>query len=207
MNKLRYDTVVFDLLTGLIDSWSLWNEVAGCKKMGHKWRSRYLEITYETFEYKKYEDLVLLAAKDVGLNKELAKNLFKKWNFLRPWPETNEILKLISQKYLIGFATNCSIQKGEEAMNVIDINFNFYVTAEEVGYYKPHPSMYNRILEKMNSTPNRTLFVAGSTFDVNGAKNIGMDVYWHNRIGLNNENKSADHIEVSLHKLLDILDL
>ena len=134
MNKLRYDTVVFDLLTGLIDSWSLWNEVAGCKKMGLKWRSRYLEITYKTFEYKKYEDLVLLAAKDVGLNIELAKNLFEKWNFLRPWPETNEILKLISQKYLIGFATNCSIQKGEQAMNVIDINFNFYVTAEEVGY-------------------------------------------------------------------------
>ena len=207
MNKLRYDTVVFDLLTGLIDSWSLWNEVAGCKKMGHKWRSRYLEITYGTFEYKKYEDLVLLAAKDVGLNAELAKNLFKNWNFLRPWPETNEILKLISQKYLTGFVTNCSIQNGEEAMNVIDIDFNFYVTAEEVGYYKPHPSMYNRILEKMNSTPKRTLFVAGSTFDVRGAKNIGMDVYWHNRIGLNNENKSADHIEVSLHKLLDILDL
>ena len=78
MNKLRYDSVVFDLLTGLIDSWSLWNEVAGCKKIGHKWRSRYLEITYKTFEYKKYEDLVLLAAKDVGLNTEYAQNLFKK---------------------------------------------------------------------------------------------------------------------------------
>ena len=79
----------------------------------------YLEITYKTFEYKKYEDLVLLAAKDVGLNTEYAQNLFKKWNFLRPWPETNEILKLISQKYLIGFATNCSIQKGEEVANII----------------------------------------------------------------------------------------
>ena len=69
--------------------------------------------------YKKYEDLVLIAAKDVGLNTEYAQNLFKKWNFLRPWPETNEILKLISQKYLIGFATNCSIQKGEEVANII----------------------------------------------------------------------------------------
>ena len=149
----------------------------------------------------------MLAAKDVGLNIELAKNLYKKWKFLIPWPETNEILKIISQKYLIGFATNCSTQKGEEAMNVIDINFDFYVTAEEVGYYKPHPFMYNRILEKMNSTPNRTLFVAGSPFDVRGAKNVGMDVYWHNRIGLNYENQSADHIEVSLYKLLNVLDL
>ena len=207
MNKFKYDTVVFDLLTGLIDSWSLWNEVAECQTMGHKWRSRYLELTYNTFKYRKYEDLVLLAAKDVGVNTELAENLFKKWNSLRPWSETNEILKLISQKYLIGFATNCSIKKGKEAMNVIDINFNYYVTAEEVGYYKPHPSMYNKILEKMKSTPSRTLFVAGSPFDVRGAKNIGMDVYWHNRIGLNYENECADHIEASLHRLLNVLDL
>ena len=92
-------------------------------------------------------------------------------------------------------------------MNVIDINFDFYVTAEEVGYYKPHPSMYNRILEKMNSAPNRTLFVAGSPFDVRGAKNIGMDVYWHNRIGLNYKNESADHVEVSLYRLLEVLGL
>ena len=207
MNKFKYDTVVFDLLTGLINSWSLWNEVAECQKMGHKWRSRYLELTYNTFKYKKYEYLVLLAAKDVGLNTKLAKNLFKKWKSLRPWSETNEVLKLISQKYLIGFATNCSIKKGEEAMNAIDINFNYYVTAEEVGYYKPHPSIYKKILEKMKTTPSRTLFVAGSPFDVRGAKNIGMNVYWHNRIGLDYKNTNADHVEVSLYKLLEILDL
>ena len=106
-------------------------------------------------------------------------------------------------------------KKGDENLNIfdneeaifIDINFDFYVTAEEVGYYKPHPSMYNRILEKMNSAPNRTLFVAGSTFDVRGAKNIGMDVYWHNRIALNYKNESADHVEASLYRLLEVLDL
>jgi hypothetical protein len=26
---VRYDAVVFDLLTALIDSWSLWNDVVG----------------------------------------------------------------------------------------------------------------------------------------------------------------------------------
>ena len=67
--------------------------------------------------------------------------------------------------------------------------------------------MYNRILEKMNSAPNRTLFVADSPFDVRGAKNIGMDVYWHNRIGLNYKNESADHVEASLYKLLEVLDV
>jgi 2-haloacid dehalogenase len=42
MNKCKYDAVVFDLLTGLIDSWSLWNEIAGSELMGRKWRARYL---------------------------------------------------------------------------------------------------------------------------------------------------------------------
>ena len=67
--------------------------------------------------------------------------------------------------------------------------------------------MYNKILQKMNSPPNRTLFVAGSPFDVRGAKNIGMDVYWHNRIGLNYKNESADYVESSLNRLLEVLDL
>ena len=55
MNKFKYDAVIFDLLTGLIDSWSLWNEIAGSELKGRDWRSRYLQITYKTFEYKKNE--------------------------------------------------------------------------------------------------------------------------------------------------------
>jgi hypothetical protein len=43
---VKYDAVVFDLLTALIDSWTLWNAVAGSEADGLKWRRRYLEITY-----------------------------------------------------------------------------------------------------------------------------------------------------------------
>jgi 2-haloacid dehalogenase len=42
---VKYDAVVFDLLTTLIDSWTLWNAVAGSEADGLKWRRRYLEIT------------------------------------------------------------------------------------------------------------------------------------------------------------------
>ena len=34
----HYDAVVFDLLTALIDSWSLWNRVAGSDEIGLRWR-------------------------------------------------------------------------------------------------------------------------------------------------------------------------
>ncbi|WP_395708628.1 hypothetical protein [Reyranella sp.] len=39
---MRYDAVVFDLLTVLLDSWSLWNDVAGSAEAGLAWRRRYL---------------------------------------------------------------------------------------------------------------------------------------------------------------------
>jgi FMN phosphatase YigB (HAD superfamily) len=68
--------------------------------------------------------------------------------------------------------------------------------------------MYNSILNKMNTSPTKTLFVAGSPFDVIGAKSMGMDVYWHNRIGLDNTTKQEpDYNEKTLYKLIEILNL
>ena len=114
----------------------------------------------------------------------------------------------IKEKYLISIATNCSIINGNKAINRINVEFDFSVTAEEVGFYKPHSQMYLSILKKMNTTPGKTLFVAGSPFDVIGAKSMGMDVYWHNRIGLNNLNRQeAEYNEKSLYKLIEILNL
>jgi len=61
---MKYDAVVFDLLTALIDSWTLWNAVAGSADDGMKWRRRYLEITYGCGAYRPYETLVREAARD-----------------------------------------------------------------------------------------------------------------------------------------------
>ena len=208
MNNYKYDAVVFDLLTGLIDSWSLWNEIAGSDLIGQKWRGRYLEITYNTFKYQDYEKLVLQAARDVGFPEDKACKLFEEWERLSPWPEVVDVLNKIKEKYLISIATNCSIINGNKAINRINVEFDFSVTAEEVGFYKPHSQMYLSILKKMNTTPGKTLFVAGSPFDVIGAKSMGMDVYWHNRIGLNNLNsQEAEYNEKSLYKLIEILNL
>lgn len=63
----RYDAVVFDLLTALIDSWTLWNAVAGSDANGLRWRKRYLDITYGCGGYRPYEALVREAAVEAGL--------------------------------------------------------------------------------------------------------------------------------------------
>jgi 2-haloacid dehalogenase len=64
---VKYDAVIFDLLTALIDSWTLWNDVAGSPEAGMKWRRRYLEITYGCGPYRPYETLVREAARDIDL--------------------------------------------------------------------------------------------------------------------------------------------
>jgi hypothetical protein len=73
MNR-RYDAVLFDLLTALLDSWSLWNTVAGDADSGHRWRMAYLRITYAAGHYRPYEQLVGDAAQAVGLPGSLAEN-------------------------------------------------------------------------------------------------------------------------------------
>jgi FMN phosphatase YigB (HAD superfamily) len=66
--------------------------------------------------------------------------------------------------------------------------------------------MYEGILKKLKTSPQKTLFVAGSPFDVECAKAMGMDVYWHNRIDLKHKSENkADYIEKSLYRLTDIL--
>jgi len=63
----RYSAVIFDVLTGLIDSWTLWNAVAGDPETGTRWRQHYLQLTYGVGDYQPYEELVVQAAVDKEL--------------------------------------------------------------------------------------------------------------------------------------------
>ena len=38
--------VLFDLLTALLDSWTVWNAAAGSEEKGRAWRAEYLRLTY-----------------------------------------------------------------------------------------------------------------------------------------------------------------
>ena len=203
---MKYDAVVFDLLTALIDSWTLWNDIAGSPDAGLAWRRRYLEITYGSGAYRPYETLVRDAARDVGLPQSLGDDLDKRWDELKPWPEAREVLKRLSVPMAV--ATNCSIRLGRRAADRVGVPFKVVVTAESVGFYKPRPEPYRAVLAALGTAPERTLFVAGSASDVPGAKGVGMPVYWHNRIGLPPRDDSRpDYLEATLDKLGDLFPL
>lgn len=177
--------IIFDLLTALLDSWSVWNKAAGSDEDGRRWRSRYLELTYGCGKYRPYETLVAEAARDVGLSAEASTTLHEIWNTLQPWPEVPDVLrKLKARGILLGVATNCSKVLGHQAAARCGVAFDAVITAEEAGYYKPRPEPYLAVLHALNVTPEESIFVAGSSADVPGASAVGMRVIWHNRIGL-----------------------
>ncbi len=202
----RYEAVVFDLLTALIDSWSLWNAVAGSADAGMRWRRRYLELTYQAGAYSPYEELVARAAVECAMEADVARELARRWNELAPWPETRAVVAELARRAPLGIVTNCSQRLGSIAAERAGGSFAAVVTAESVGYYKPRPETYSAVIRQLCIVPQRILFVAGSAADVPGARGVGMPVYWHNRIGLKaHDGAGPDFTETSLHRLLELV--
>jgi 2-haloacid dehalogenase len=182
---LRYDAVLFDLLTALLDSWSLWNDVAGDAETGQRWRAEYLRITYATGHYRPYEHLVSDAAEAVGLPRDLADELALRYADIRPWPEAAAVLgQLHDAGVLLGVVTNCSEALGRLAAARVPVPLQVVVTAERGGHYKPDPAPYRLALNELSVEPQRCLFVAGSAYDLIGTARVGLPAWWHDRIGM-----------------------
>jgi len=183
--RRRFDGVLFDLLTALLDSWTLWNDVAGGEAQGMRWRAEYLRRTYRTGAYRPYETLVSEAAEAVGLPRDAAGALARRYAELRPWPEVRDVLAGLAAAGLrLGVVTNCSEALGAIAARCVGIEFDVVVTAERVGFYKPDPRGYRLALAEFGVAPARCLFVAGSAYDLVGTAAVGLPTYWHDRIGM-----------------------
>ncbi|MEM9359147.1 MAG: HAD-IA family hydrolase [Pseudomonadota bacterium] len=179
-----YDAVVFDLLTALIDSWTLWNDIAGSETDGMRWRSEYLRLTYGAGSYRDYESIVAEAASAAGLSRNVADDLSSRWQELTPWPGATDIVAGLARRCKVAVVTNCSVRLGRQTASLVYSDFDIVMTAEEAGFYKPRREPYAKTLAALGTDPKRTLFVAGSAADVPGASALGMPVYWHNRVGL-----------------------
>jgi len=183
----RFRAVLFDLLTALMDSWSLWIDAAGDDALGRAWRRESLRRVTSTGSYRPYEDIVLEAAAAVSVPAPAAQGLLDRWagGQLRPWPEASSMLAgLAAAGWKTGVVTNCSQRLAEAAATATGHRFDTIVSAERAGAYKIDPRAYRAGLVAIGGfDPREVLFVAGSAHDVPGAGAVGMPVYWSNRFG------------------------
>jgi 2-haloacid dehalogenase len=177
---LQVAAVAFDLLTALIDSWTLWCDAAGDESLGWSWRTASLRLVTSAGTYRPYENLVGEAAAEVGLPLQRATDLLERWGELRPWPDVPLVLTALANRRL-AVLSNCSQRLAEQAATATGGRFELVMSAERAGVYKTDPRAYQALLDQLGLDPSQVLFVAGSAHDVPGAGALGMPVYWSNR--------------------------
>ena len=104
--------VLFDLLTALLDSWTVWNATAGSERAGRAWRAEYLRRTYGCGAYRPYETLVREAAAATGLPEKVADALEARWLDLPVWSGAQAVLDALSGRAKLAVVTNCSQRLG-----------------------------------------------------------------------------------------------
>jgi 2-haloacid dehalogenase len=177
---MAYAAVGFDLLTALLDTWSLWSDVARDRALGLRWHGASQELLRGK-RYRPFEDIVRESAREVGLDPKRGAELLRRWGEFEPWPDVPAVMEQLdgTRRFIV---TNCSRKLGRLAAFRAG-RFELVMTAEEAGAYKPDPLPYRMALERLALDPAEVLFVAGSAHDVGGAARVGMDVYWANRGG------------------------
>jgi 2-haloacid dehalogenase len=170
----RFRAIIFDLLTALLDSWTLWGDIAGDDELGAQWRRTSLELIYASGAYRPYREIVAEAA-----GEDFADKLLRRWDELEPWPEAPAVLRDLATDHRIALVTNTSEDLAQRAAAKLGVEVDLVVSAERVGFYKPRPEPYRAGME----AGQPALFVAGSPGDVPGAEGAGLPVIWHNRVG------------------------
>lgn len=202
---MRYAAVGFDLLTALLDTWSLFADVAGGRELGMRWHAA-SQSTLRGKPYRPFEDILRESAGAVGLAGGKADELLRRWGESKPWPDVPGVLPRLAA-YTRFIVTNCSERLGALAAARAG-TFDLVMTAERAGAYKPDPRPYRAALDALNLHRKHVLFVAGSAHDVGGATRAGMDVYWANRgrVPAPNDAKAMRE-EEDLRGLLEVLEV
>lgn len=63
----------------------------------------------------------------------------------------------------------------------LEASFDAVLSVEQVGIYKPHPSVYRMVVDRFNVVPTQVCFVSSNAWDAHAAKVFGFNVVWCNR--------------------------
>jgi|TARA_B100001964_G_scaffold243614_1_gene322105 2-haloacid dehalogenase len=213
---------VFDAYGTLFDVNSA---AAKCKeKLGGKWesfanawRTTQLEYTWLRSLMKKHKNFWQITGdsldhtmKTFNINKEMRNELLNLYKKLSPYPEVKECLKsLKSKKIKIAILSNGT---PELLNNLVESNkiqnyFDDIMSIENVGIYKPHPSVYEMPTKKYNCKPKNICFLSSNTWDVSGGGVFGYNAIWVNRFNkiFDNLSYKPQYTIKNLNQLLELV--
>ncbi len=143
----------------------------------------------EEGKYKSYRDILTdTAMKSAGhfrisITKEEAREFAASVPSWEPFGDTLESLRRMGERgYKRIILSNIDRDLLRDTINQNRLEVDGYVTAEDVGSYKPALGHWNRFFDEYKATKNGTLHVAQSLYhDIRPASSIGVATAWINR--------------------------
>ena len=88
----------------------------------------------------------------------------------------------MKQRYRLAVISNTDDDLFAQTARALEVPFDFVITAEQVGAYKPSTKNFTYALDKVGVAKERWLHVAQSRFhDVAPARSLGLATVWVNR--------------------------
>jgi 2-haloacid dehalogenase len=155
------------------------------------WRSKQLEYTWLRSLMGRYQDFeaVTLAALrfacgslNLALTSEHRAALMDEYLHLTPYPEVPETLSALAGRKL-GILSNGSPSMLERLLRNTGLTeyFNFILSVDAIGIYKPHPSVYQFAVDNLGVKATDISFVSSNYWDAAGAAAFGFRVFWIKR--------------------------
>lgn len=134
------------------------------------------EITRRALAYR-------LEQAEIKFTDEEIRDIVAHWRELGTYPEVAEAMRRLGQEYELVGLSNGDPDMLEAIVPTADVELDGVISVAEAGAYKPHPAPYRLLLKRYDVAPREVLFVTAHTFDLVGAKAVGMRGGFLNRHG------------------------
>jgi len=192
-----FDVVTFDCYgtlidweTGLLEALRPLRALAQLRASDDEVLEAYalLESALESGVYTKYRDVLrgvmrgLVQRFDAPPEKINLDTLAHSLGEWPPFPDTVESLKRLKQCCRLAIISNTDDDLFARTARVLEVPFDFVITAEQVGAYKPSHRNFQKALDVMNIPKAKVLHAAQSRFhDIAPARELGIACVWVNR--------------------------
>jgi 2-haloacid dehalogenase len=191
------DAVAFDLYGTLLEVASVGRAAAEVTAepaaLVDLWRQKQLEYTWLRSLMGRYQDFWATTgdALDYAIDRlgivvddPARARLLGAWLDVRPYPEVPEALAALAPRRLAVLSNgNPAMLEAGLAAAALRDRFDHVLSVDDLGVYKPHPSVYELALKAFGLPAERILFVSSNAWDAAGARSFGLPVAWVNRAG------------------------
>jgi 2-haloacid dehalogenase len=146
------------------------------------------EAALEAGPYRRYREILAEASRGVGrdygveLSDEAADVFGGSVGDWPAFPDSAVALNALASRFRLGVITNCDDDLFALSNRRLGVKFDWVITAQQLGSYKPDPRNFELAFERMGLPRERVLHVAQSLFhDHVPAKTLGLTTVWIDR--------------------------